>query len=373
MIKNKLCLMILVSSICTAQNSAALVIQLNDIGGAAPGTPAGDGFIAAAQKWSSLLSDPITVRLDVGFTALGSGILGSTSSNFGVASYSSIRNALIQDKTSLADTVATNHLQLTDDLTFLSNNPQGTINLDNNASNNNRFLDLPTANLKALNLLGDNGTADATIQFSSLFTFDFNPANGIAANAFDFIAVAVHEIGHALGFVSGVDILDAYSKNGPGAPQNIDFNQYAIFSVLDLYRYSAQSTAIGQGIQDLAIENRGQYFSLDGGDSSIALFSTGSFNGDGRQASHWKDNLGLGLLDPTLAPGQLGTLSANDLLALDVIGFNLLTPINDFPGNNIDEPTQVSIPSNLACFLLGAYGIVVLRRKHRSQHVTTPR
>lgn len=372
MIKNKLCLAILVSSICFAQNSSALVIQLNDIGGAAPGTAAGNGFLAAAQMWSNLLSDPITVRLNVGFTALGSGILGSTSSNFGVASYSSIRNALIQDKSSLADTVATKHLQLTNDLAFLSNNVSGTISLDNNASNNNRFLDVPTANLKALNLLGDNGTADGTIQFSNLFTFDFNPSNGIAANAFDFIAVAAHEIGHALGFVSGVDSMDAYSGSGPGAPQNINFNQYAILSVLDLYRYSAQSTTIGKGIQDLAIGNRGQYFSLDGGQSNIALFSTGSFNGDGRQASHWKDNLGLGLLDPTLAPGQLGVLSANDLLALDAIGFNLYTPINNFPRNNIDSPTSISAPSNLACFLFGAYGIIVLRRRHRNQHAGYP-
>ncbi|MFO1258786.1 MAG: NF038122 family metalloprotease [Gammaproteobacteria bacterium] len=372
MIKNKLCLVILVSSICVAQNSSALVIQLNDIGGAAPGTAAGNGFLAAAQKWSSVLSDPITVRLNVGFTTLSSGVLGSTSASYQVASYSSIRNALLKDKKSNTDMIAVQNLWIKDDLSFISNNARGTIALDNDASNNNRFLNVTTANLKALNLLNDSGTSDATIQFSNLFNFDFNPANGIAANAFDFISVAVHEIGHALGFVSGVDSMDAFSKDGPGAPQNINFNQYAIYSVLDLYRYSAQSTAIGKGVQDLAIGNRGQYFSLDGGKTSTALFSTGSYNGDGRQASHWKDNLNVGLLDPTLGYGELGAVSAIDLLAMDTIGFDVVPPTKQPPRSGTADTVSVSLPSSLACFLLGAYGIVRLRRKYRHQYAGHP-
>ena len=66
------------------------------------------------------------------------------------------------------------------------------------------------------------------------------------------------------------------------------------------------------------------YYSLDGGTTNIAPFSTGSFNGDGRQASHWKDNLGLGIFDPTAnPPGQINILSQLDLDAIDVIGYDL--------------------------------------------------
>jgi len=365
MIKHKLYLASLISSLCFAPTASALVIQLNDIGGAAPGTLAGDAFIAAANIWSGLLSDPITINFDVGFSVLGSGILGSTRSSYSTATYTAIRNALIQDQSSQADAIATSNLQLTNDLKFLTSNAQGIQSVDNNASNNNLFLNVTTANLKALNLLTNDGSIDGTIQFSNLFNFDFDPSNGILAGTFDFIGVAVHEIGHALGFVSGVDALDAYSGNGPGAPQNLDFNVYAIASVLDLFRFSAQSTAINGGIPDLAIGDRAQYISIDKGQTQIARLATGSYNGDGRQASHWKDNLGIGLLDPTLSPGQLGTLSPNDLLAFDIIGYNL---VSNLINNEPESPPAISSPSNLACFLFGVYGIILLRRKTKAEH-----
>jgi hypothetical protein len=366
MIKHKLYLVSLISSLCFTPSASALVIQLNDIGGAAPGTLAGNAFIAAANIWSSLLADPITLNFNVGFSALGSGILGSTTASYSTASYTAIRDALIQDQSSQADNIATSNLQLTNDLKFLSSNAQGVQSVDNNGSNNNLFLDVTTANLKALNLLSNDGSSDGTIQFSSLFNFDFDPSDGILAGAFDFIGVAVHEIGHALGFVSGVDALDAYSGIGPGAIQNLNFNQYAIASVLDLFRFSTQSTAINGGIPDLAIGDRAQYLSIDKGQTQIARLSSGAYNGDGRQASHWKDNLGIGLLDPTLAPGELGILTPKDLLAFDIIGYNLVSNlIKDDPA-----PPAISSPSSLACFLFGAYGIILHRRKTKAEHVT---
>jgi hypothetical protein len=45
--------------------------------------------------------------------------------------------------------------------------------------------------------------------------------------------------------------------------------------------------------------------------------------GDGYQASHWKDDLGLGIMDPTAAPGERLSISALDIEAMDVVGWNL--------------------------------------------------
>jgi hypothetical protein len=103
-------------------------------------------------------------------------------------------------------------------------------------------------------------------------------------------------------------------------------DQFTFVSTLDLFRYSADSVAQGAGVIDWTADNRSKYFSIDGGATSIAAFATGVNFGDGRQASHWKDNLGLGIMDPTAARGELLAISANDIQALDVIGWNLAVP-----------------------------------------------
>ena len=90
-----------------------------------------------------------------------------------------------------------------------------------------------------------------------------------------------------------------------------------------------------------------KYFSVDGGLSPLAEFSTGSTY----EASHWKDNLNLGLMDPTAGVGELLAFSENDLRALDVIGYDRVVPE----------------PSTGVCGL-AAVGLAVLgrRRFHRT-------
>ncbi len=186
---------------------------------------------------------------------------------------------------------------------------------DADATGNNRTLDVNRANAKALGLLADDALiADAEITFSSQFTWDFDPSDGLTPSTVDFVGVATHEIGHALGFVSGVDTVDVTTEpNGPYAPSYLD--SYRVFSVLDLFRYS------GQGVHDMSVGGT-PYFSIDNGLTSIASYSTGAYNGDGRQASHWKDNLGIGIMDPTLGYAELATITETDLRAFDVIGWD---------------------------------------------------
>jgi hypothetical protein len=306
------------------------------------------GFEAAGDFWSSLFTDDVTVNINIGFESLNSGVLGQASSFSQVFSYSQVANALIADKKSSDDFTAVAHLpgfqvnNSTEVFAFLGTEENGSQQLDpenNTLTNDNAFLDVNRANAKALGLLANDNTVDAEISFNSNFSFDFDRTNGIDFNKFDFVGVAAHEIGHALGFVSGVDYVDYYSgSNGPDAP--LDLDNYAVFSVLDMYRYSSQSlqysSQLGVPVLDLSANSTAKYFSIDGGTTNLGGFSTGTFNGDGRQASHWKDNLALGIMDPTAANGELLAISELDTQAFDVIGWD-----RKIQSQPVPEPTTI--------------------------------
>lgn len=287
------------------------------------------GFQAAGDLWSSYFVDPITINVKIDFTSLGSGILGSTGNNTATVAWysggtSPLKAALIADATSSDDTTMIANLQPVTSLGLdMVTIDTGALVRDHDASTNNIELKVPRANLKALGLLAGDATAqDGSIKFSSNFNWDFNPDNGISGGKYDFVGVAAHEIGHLMGFVSGVDKVDV--KDG------VDLDDSRVFSVLDLCRYSANSLSEdGQpatgAVLDLAYGDT-PYVSIDAGVTNLGRFATGSNNGDGRQASHWKDNLGLGIMDPTASSGEFLAITALDIQALDVIGYNIPEP-----------------------------------------------
>jgi hypothetical protein len=266
------------------------------------------------------------------------------------------------------------------------------------------FLDLNTSVMKAIGYdpeYQDRLSLDGSVTFSSLFQsdFDFDPTDGIAAGKIDFLAVALHEIGHALGFVSGVDLYDVVGgPNGPLYAEGIDMNDYAALSALDMFRYSDDPNHLGPGgpVLDETVGTPA-YFSIDGGQTALFgnTFSTGAFNGiggtvdgAGNQASHWADSptcngaLQLGMMDPNVCGGQMGVVKALDLAAFDAIGWNL--SVDALAGNGSYSKTTGAIFSEYSdtsgislsaapepaswALMLGGFGLVgaALRRRQRT-------
>lgn len=383
---------------------SALTIVLNNGGGVESNTQAFAGFTAAARYWESVFTNDVTVNIDVGFLALAPNVLAQAGSSSAGVEVEQFLNALQATGTTNLDSQAvfpnlvasqfdnddgSDVLGVNALISAPNANGGGVAvplsrTLDADGSANNVVLDANTANLKAVGLLGNDGSSDASITFSNEFDFDFDPTDGIAAGAFDFVGIAIHEIGHALGFVSGVDTYDFVGGNpdipfGDGTFADLDLNPFRIASPLDLFRYSELSAQLG--VVDWAVggeDGEAPFFSLDGGATNFfgdAFFSTGDFLGDGRQASHWRDvgagEVQRGILDPTLARGTNSIITGLDLAAFDATGWNLNFDVlanSDyaFNTNNINV-SAVPEPATWA-FMIFGFGMVgsALRRRRKS-------
>lgn len=338
---------LLLSLVVLAPPAAALEFNFNP----EPGTSqqAIDGFEDAGALWSAIYDDDVTVNIDIGFRSLRPGVLASTGSQRVTVTYRELVDALTADATSADDAAATAGLPAPPAHDLLlnrtSDSPRGAgsadVFLDDDGDRNNTSIRLTRANAKALGLLpADDPANDASITFSSDFNWDFDPSDGTRANHFAFVLVAAHELGHMLGFTSGVDVLDG---NSPPVAGPFSDTVFAYVSSKDVFRYSGGSVARGAGVTDWTADGRDKYFSLDGGTTDLGGFSTGRNFGDGQQASHWKDNRGLGLMDPTVAPGATPSISELDVRLLDVIGWDL----TQVPQPGVEADLELSVATRV--------------------------
>lgn len=276
---------------------------------------------AAGNYWSSKFSDNVTVYVDMGFDHLGSSILGQTGSAFTAQTYSSVRASLLFDVSSARDATAVASLQTGPALAFYATQGDLSSRYDNDGSINNTLLGLTTANAKALGYATGTNAAnpDATMTFSSDFSFAYTRVGGTPSSQIDFITVVQHELGHALGFTSGVDDIDYCAGAGRGAAcfigEGMDrFETDWWYEPLDLFRYTSAGLDLRVGGNPI--------FSIDGGLTGIETFSTGSSHGNGYQASHFGTG-SINLMRPYVSYGQAYDATDADLAAFDVIGWNL--------------------------------------------------
>jgi hypothetical protein len=323
----------------SAGSANAAVINLFDLGGVA-GSVAATDFNIAAAYWGSVLTNNVTINIGVGFAPLPTNVIGSTQSNlqnFSVQDWENDVNATksnsVIDQTAVLPTLNSSGgaSLITNGVNSSGSNDTNIKVFDPGDTTSTQTLFENTALIKAVGgTVTDPSALDGMVTFSSDFAFDFNPSNGVSANDIDFLAVAIHEIGHALGFVSGVDFLDEFGSPNGVAQLGYDLNDTAIFTALDMFRYSTDPTGVGPGGPQLdETPGTASYFSIDGGQTAFmgGQFSTGAFNGDGWQASHWAQppgcDPGLGIMKPAICFGVGADVTGLDLAAFDAIGWNL--------------------------------------------------
>ncbi len=304
----------------TGAQAAGLDIVLRGTDQLEANPAAKQAFINSAAAWEAKIMSPVTITMDVDYgttrfgTTYGANVLGSTSS-YVLSTGVTMRR--------FADSLATKNPGYADLYAAI---PQPLLN---NGTNPNPTPAASLANLQAIGFypaVTNNAFGNTpAIGFNSNFTFDLDPSNGITAGQTDFDAVAVHEMGHALGFVSRV--------GGTTYAYTWDIFRFRPGAVKDNLTFLEAERILTPGPNPTG----GDHVFWDGSREWELSTATGAREGgDGQQASHWRDDAlrasvpsdtrWIGIMDPTIAAGTRLTMSLADLKALSIMGW-VLTPI----------------------------------------------
>ena len=308
-------------------------------------------FETAGQLWSKYISDDMTVNIHVEMTnALPYNVVGGALPAMTAdISYAKFRDFYEADITSSYDDQYFNSLSLKTDWGVEKFDALIDVGLGNNTRQSSSTIDMTRANAKALGLVSQHSSElDGYILMNDLSnsSVDWRYETYIkqgetGGSKLDFYSVAVHEIGHVLGFVSGVDAYEPVRfNNWTELGQFYDYNWWQFdrhkqdvvdaATPLDMFRYSQHSLDINDSFNtiDLSV-GANSYF---GPGELRYQFATGkdtSVYGDGFQASHWKEHRQAGeisysgIMDPLIRMGGGRFATDRDMRAMDVIGYDL--------------------------------------------------
>ncbi len=286
-------------------------------------------FEFAGKIWSSYLTDNITVNLAVDLQSsfpIANVIAGSVA-RANQSLYTTFDSALKADTKSSIDCAAVGSKanrggNFAADLQAVNYQTGALIN----STQMGNYMELNSANAKALNLNPTNGASvlDGYIVMRDLtgtgisWDYNFGRTSGSSTTTVDFIGVALHEIGHILGFQSSVDQpwIDP-TVNRDLYTQSIG-NRANIATSLDLFRYSSRG---GNSQVDLS-PGASPFFSLDG-KTALGNLQTGCntvLGGNGLQGSHWTTG---GIMNAEIKKGTVANISQLDLNSFDAIGWDV--------------------------------------------------
>ena len=349
-------------------------------------------FRRAAATWERIIQNDVTAVIDVDYGPefFNSGpypnplVLGATSQRFFFTGATPTASDVLGRLRARAADAQLEALYDAVPLPTPSTSPSGNLNRG--------FATRPNAQVLGYLAADDSESAafddTPSIGFNSAFAFDFDPTDGISPGLTDFEGVAVHEIGHALGFVSAIGV------SSPGADP--------LFSVWDLFRVRPDAVAPGESLTDgagfeaaervvtpgpvttdvLVVENGTPYYEpaqtfFDGLAEYDVSTATGTGQGgDGNQASHWRDDalrppsLGedrtIGIMDPNLASGVRDEIQRPDIRMLEVIGYDVVyeppttTLALEVGGRAIDEGFIIDDPVPLGDGPAGTYAVPIV-------------
>ncbi|PYP88564.1 MAG: hypothetical protein DMF61_05095 [Blastocatellia bacterium AA13] len=181
---------------------------------------------------------------------------------------------------------------------------------------------MSSATLRALDLLNPVADADGertdfgappAIAINSKIKFDFDASDGVDGDKLDFVALATHELGHVLGFISSAGGRDL---NPTTAIQP---------TLMDMFRIRPETASSFSTASRVLASGGEQVFFAAGFNLPLSTGLPDGTSGDGRSPAHWKDDeltgQYLGIMDPTLRAGEHQSITNNDLEVIDDLGY----------------------------------------------------